>query len=143
VKEYFLEPIKGPIALPQILYDVDEFFLRPESKDSLETLYSTLMDNPNIVIELRSHTDARPTRRYKGGNKELSQLRAQSCVNYLIEKGIASDRMVPVGMGPDEPVIAMDVIKKMATAEEKDAAHQKNRRTDFKVLRTDYVPKEN
>ncbi|MBK7944476.1 MAG: OmpA family protein [Flavobacteriales bacterium] len=144
VKEYFLEPvINRAIQLPQILYDVDQFFLRPEAKDSLETLLTTLVDNPNIVVELRSHTDARPTKRYKGGNKELSQLRAQACVNYLIEKGIAADRMVPVGMGPDEPVIAMDVIKKMATVEEKEAAHQKNRRTDFKVLRTDYVPKEN
>lgn len=144
VKEYFLEPvINRAIQLPQILYDVDQFFLRPEAKDSLETLYTTMVDNPNIVIELRSHTDARPTRKYKGGNKELSQLRAQSCVNYLIEKGISADRMVPVGMGPDEPVIPMDVIKKMATREEQEAAHQKNRRTDFKVLRTDYVPKEN
>ena len=144
VKEYFLEPVLNTvIKLPQILYDVDQFFLRPEAKDSLEVLYTTLTDNPNITIELRSHTDARPTRKYKGGNKELSQLRAQSVVNYMIEKGIASDRMVPVGMGPDEPVIAMDVIKKMATTEEKEAAHQKNRRTDFKVLRTDYVPKEN
>lgn len=143
VKEYFLEPTKGPIVLPQILYDVDKFFLRPESQDSLETLYNTLVDNPNIVIELRSHTDARQTRTYKGGNKELSQLRAQSCVNYLIEKGIDPARMVPVGMGPDEPVIAMDLIKKMPTKEEQEAAHQKNRRTDFKVLRTDYVPKAN
>ncbi len=144
VKEYFLEPILNTvIKLPQILYDVDQFFLRPEAKDSLEVLYTTLTDNPNITIELRSHTDARPTRKYKGGNKELSQLRAQSVVNYMVEKGIAADRMTPVGMGPDEPVIAMDVIKKMATTEEKEAAHQKNRRTDFKVLRTDYVPKEN
>lgn len=143
VKEYFLEPIKGPIVLPQILYDVDKFVLRPEAKDSLETLYNTLVDNPNIVIELRSHTDARQTRTYKGGNKELSQLRAQSCVNYLIEKGIDPARMVAVGMGADEPVIPMDVIKKMPTKEEQEAAHQKNRRTDFKVLRTDYVPKEN
>lgn len=143
VKEYFLEPTKGPIVLPQILYDVDKFFLRPESKDSLETLYNTLVDNPNIVIELRSHTDARQTRTYKGGNKELSQLRAQACVNYLVEKGIDPARMVAVGMGADEPVIPMDVIKKMPTKEEQEAAHQKNRRTDFKVLRTDYVPKEN
>jgi peptidoglycan-associated lipoprotein len=140
VKEYFLEPTGGPIALPQILYDVDEFFLRPEAKDSLETLYQTLVDNPNIVIELRSHTDARPTRKYKGGNKELSQKRAQSCVNYLVEKGIDPVRMVPVGMGPDEPVVTMEQIKKMGTKEEQEAAHQRNRRTDFKVLRTDYVP---
>ena len=141
VKEYFLQPFeKTAIKLPQILYDVDQFFLRPEAKDSLETLYQTLVDNPNIVIELRSHTDARPTRKYKGGNKELSQLRAQSCVNYLVEKGIDAARMVPVGMGPDEPLVTMDQIKAMATKEEKEAAHQTNRRTDFRVLRSDYVP---
>ena len=72
VKEYFLQPFeKTAIKLPQILYDVDQFFLRPESKDSLETLYQTMVDNPNIVIDLRSHTDARSTRKYKGGNQEL------------------------------------------------------------------------
>ena len=141
VKEYFLQPFeKTAIKLPQILYDVDQFFLRPESKDSLEVLYTTLTDNPNIVIELRSHTDARPTRKYKGGNKELSQLRAQSCVNYLVEKGIDAARMVPVGMGPDEPLITMEQIKAMATKEEKEAAHQTNRRTDFRVIRSDFVP---
>ncbi|MBK8498134.1 MAG: OmpA family protein [Flavobacteriales bacterium] len=140
VKEYFLQPIIKEIKLPQILYDVDEFFLRPEAKDSLEVLYTTLVDNPNIVIELRSHTDARPTRRYKGGNMELSQKRAQSCVNYMIEKGIDPARMVPVGRGPEEPIITMDQIKAMATKEEKEAAHQMNRRTDFKVIRTDFVP---
>lgn len=141
VKEYFLQPFeKTAIKLPQILYDVDQFFLRPESKDSLEVLYTTLVDNPNIVIELRSHTDSRPTRKYKGGNQELSQLRAQSCVNYLIEKGIDAARMVPVGRGPSEPLVTDEQIKKMATKEEKDAAHQTNRRTDFKVIRSDYVP---
>lgn len=141
VKEYFLEPVMNrSIPLPQILYDVDRFVLRPEAKDSLETLFVTLTDNPNIVIELRSHTDARPTRAYKGGNLELSQKRAQSCVNYLVEKGIDPARMVPVGRGPDEPLVTMEQIKQMATKEEKEAAHQRNRRTDFKVLRTDFVP---
>ncbi|HMC96231.1 MAG TPA: OmpA family protein, partial [Flavobacteriales bacterium] len=141
VKEYFLQPVLHvAIVLPQILYDVDQFFLRPESKDSLEALYTTLIDNPNIVIELRSHTDSRPTRKYKGGNLELSQKRAQSCVNYLVEKGIDAARMVPVGRGAEEPLITDAQIKAMATKEEKEAAHQRNRRTDFKVLRSDYVP---
>jgi len=141
VKEYFLQPfLKTEIKLPQILYDVDEFFLRPEAKDSLETLYVTLVDNPNIVVELRSHTDSRPTRRYKGGNLELSQKRAQSCVNYLVEKGIDPARMVPVGRGPEEPLVTDAQIKAMATKEEREAAHQTNRRTDFKVLRSDFVP---
>jgi peptidoglycan-associated lipoprotein len=74
---------------------------------------------------------------------ELSQLRAQSCVNYLIERGIDPARMVPVGRGAEEPLVTMDQIKKMATKEEQEAAHQRNRRTDFKVLRSDFVPKAN
>lgn len=141
VKEYFLQPfLKTEIKLPQILYDVDEFFLRPEAKDSLETLFVTLTDNPNIVIELRSHTDSRPTRKYKGGNQELSQKRAQAVVNYMVERGIDPARMVPVGMAATEPVVTDAQIKAMATKEERDAAHQVNRRTDMKVLRSDYVP---
>ena len=74
---------------------------------------------------------------------ELSQKRAQSCVNYLVTKGIDPVRMVPVGRGPEEPRISDEAIKKMATKEEKEAAHQKNRRTDFKVLSYDYVPQAN
>lgn len=145
VKEYFLQPAArgGVVNLPSVIYDVDRFELLDASKDSLEIAYQTLVDNPTLVVELRSHTDARPTRRYKGGNMELSQLRAQSCVNYLIERGIDPARMVPVGRGAEEPLVTMDQIKKMATKEEQEAAHQRNRRTDFKVLRSDFVPKAN
>jgi len=145
VKEYYLQPVikdKG-IPLPQVLYEVDKFDLTQAGKDSLETLYNTLLENPTIIIELRSHTDSRNTRTYKGGNLELSQKRAQSCVNYLVTKGIDPARMVPVGKGATEPLITDEQIAKMATKEEKEAAHQKNRRTDFKVLSFDYVPKEN
>lgn len=143
VKEYFLQPIKDKgIPLPQVLYEVDKFELTQAGKDSLETLYTTLVENPTIVIELRSHTDSRKTTRYKGGNLELSQKRAQSCVNYLVSKGIDPVRMIPVGRGAEEPLITDAEIAKMTTKEEKEAAHQKNRRTDFKVIRFDYVPKE-
>ncbi|MFT3883881.1 MAG: OmpA family protein [Flavobacteriales bacterium] len=108
VKEYFLQPAVPPVGgipLPQVLYEVDKFALTQAGKDSLETLYNTLVENPTIVIELRSHTDSRQTRSYKGGNMELSQLRAQSCVNYLVTKGIDPARMVPVGKGATEPLI--------------------------------------
>ncbi len=144
-KEYYLQPVikdKG-IPLPQVLYNIDDFALTDAGKDSLETLYTTLVENPTIVIELRSHTDARPTRKYKGGNLELSQKRAQSCVNYLVQKGIDPARMTPVGRGAEEPLIGMEEIKKMKTKEEQEAAHQRNRRTDFKVISFDFVPKEN
>lgn len=145
VREYLLQGARAGdvVKLPTILYETDKFALLDVSKDSLEIAYQTLIDNPTLVVELRSHTDARPTRSYRGGNLELSQLRAQSCVNYLVTRGIDPARMVPVGRGPDEPVVPMDKINKMATKEEKDAAHQMNRRTDFKILRWDYVPKEN
>ncbi|MCW5900651.1 MAG: OmpA family protein [Flavobacteriales bacterium] len=145
VKEYFLQPavVGGVVLLPTILYETDKFALLDASKDSLQVAYQTLIDNPTLVVELRSHTDARPTRTYKGGNKELSQLRAQSCVNYLVTLGVDPARLVPVGRGADEPRITMDQINKMATKEEKEAAHQLNRRTDMKVLSWDHVPKEN
>ncbi len=145
VKEYFLQPaeVGDVVELPSVQYDVDEFALLPASMDSLEIAYNTLIDNPTMVVELRSHTDSRPTRRYKGGNMELSQKRAQSCVNYLVTKGIDPARMVPVGRGAEETKIDDTTIKKMATKEEKEAAHQVNRRTDFKVLNYDYVPKAN
>ena len=143
-KEYYLQPVienKG-IPLPQVLYEVDKFDLTQAGKDSLETLYNTLVENPTIVIELRSHTDSRNTRTYKGGNMELSQKRAQSCVNYLVTKGIDPVRMVPVGKGATEPIVTDAEIKALKTKEEHEAAHQKNRRTDFTVLSFDYVPKE-
>jgi peptidoglycan-associated lipoprotein len=143
VREYFLQPpISSGIELPQVLYPLDEYVLTDQAKDSLETLYQILVDNPTIVIELRSHTDSRQTRRYRGGNMELSQRRAQSCVNYLITKGIDPERMVAVGRGAEEPKIADAVIAKLPTREEKEAAHAKNRRTDFRVIRWDFTPKQ-
>lgn len=145
VKEYYLQPARKGVVinLPTVLYEVDQFALIPAGMDSLEIAYQTLMENPTLVVELRSHTDSRPTRKYKGGNMELSQKRAQSCVNYLVTKGIDPARMIPVGRGAEEPRITDEEIKKMATKEEKEAAHQMNRRTDFKVMGFDFVPKEN
>jgi len=125
------------IRFPEVLYDLDKFFLRPESKDSLNFLYQTLINNPTIVIELSSHTDSRSSDEY---NKSLSQNRAKSCVDYLVnEKKIPLARLKPVGYGETKLLIKDDVIDKLPTVEEKEAAHQKNRRTVFRVLSWDYV----
>ena len=113
------------------------------SKDSLDFLYNTLIDNPTIVIELQAHTDCRGGNDY---NQKLSQRRAQSCVDYLISKGIPSGRMKAVGYGEDRPKmegLECDAISDLSTAEEQEAAHQKNRRTQFIVLNFDYVSKDN
>jgi peptidoglycan-associated lipoprotein len=150
-----LTPIDKPIELPNIFYDFDKWDLRPESMVSLDKLVETLNDNPNITIELMSHTDARNTEEY---NLVLSQKRAQSAVDYLVSKGIDIVRLTPKGYGKSTPkfvdadMAAHNPFLKVGTQlteqfingllndEQKEIAHQINRRTEFKVLRTDYVP---
>jgi peptidoglycan-associated lipoprotein len=152
----YLSSIAKPIDLPNIFYDFNKADLRPESMVTLDKFIETLNDNPNVTIELMSHTDAR------GGvepNIELSQRRAQSVVDYLIQKGIASDRLSAKGYGKSQPKVAdkkisdlysflpvgttlgEDFINALKTSEQQEIAHQINRRTEFKVLRTDYIPK--
>src|SRR5690606_10971936 len=144
VYEFLLQTVKRPIRLPEVRYDFDKWDLQVNdsvnSKDSLNYLYDLMMDNPTIVVRLRSHTDCRGNDKY---NRELAQKRAQECVKYLVnEKGIPSERLVPLGMGEDEPLPGLDCksIDKMATENEREAAHQRNRRTDCLILSWDYVP---
>jgi peptidoglycan-associated lipoprotein len=150
--------IDKPIELPNIFYDFNKYDLRPESMVSLDKLVETLNDNPNVTIELMSHTDSRDTEEY---NYELSQRRAQSVVEYLIEKGIEPDRLSAKGYGESSPkvvdasvvnqasflktgiTLTEEYINSLPTEEQKEIAHQINRRTEFRVLRTDYEPPEN
>lgn len=137
---YELIPIKEEgIKLPEILYEFDKTTLTDQAKDSLDYLYDILVNNPQIVIELRANTDSRGSDKY---NLKLSQGRAESVVKYLSSLGIASERMVPKGYGETNLLISDAEINKMATEEEREAAHQLNRRTDFIVLRDDYVPQD-
>jgi peptidoglycan-associated lipoprotein len=115
-----------------------KYTLRPESEDSLMFLYQTLIDNPTLVIELSAHTDSRGSDK---SNQILSENRAKSCVDFLIAKGIDPERMVPKGYGETRLLVTDAEIAKLKTVEEKEAAHQKNRRTVFSVIRSDYVPK--
>jgi len=148
-----LTAIDKPIELPNILYDFGKWDLRPESMVSLDKLIETLLDNPNVTIELMSHTDSRDTEEY---NQQLSQKRAQSVVQYLIDKGIAPERLLAKGYGESTPkVVDQDIAKQnpflkagatlteqyinsLANDEQREIAHQINRRTEFRVLRTDY-----
>jgi peptidoglycan-associated lipoprotein len=149
-----LTAIDRPIELPNILYDFDKWELRPESMVSLDKLVETLTDNPNVTIELMSHTDARNTAEY---NLILSQKRAQSVVNYLVSKGIELERLTAKGYGKSSPKVVdatisaqysflkagtqltEQFVNNLPNDEQKEIAHQINRRTEFKVLRTDYV----
>lgn len=154
----YMAPIYKPIELPNILYDLAQWSLRPESMVALDELVETLEDNPNITIELMSHTDVRPFRTLS--NLELSQRRAQSVVDYLIEKGIHPQRLQARGYGPDVPRVVDESIASqydflavgdtlgkayidaLPDNEKQEVAHQLNRRTEFRVLSTDFVPQE-
>ena len=144
-REYFLKEviIDKEYDLPLVLYPFDKSELLVNnvvnSKDSLNYLFDLLTRNPNFVIQLESHTDTRGKDQY---NRDLSQRRAETCVAYLASKGLDRERMVPVGMGETSPLIKDREINAMSTEEEQERAHQVNRRTVFKILRYDYVPKE-
>jgi len=151
----YLASITQVIELPNIFYDFAKWDLRPESMVSLDNLVETLNDNPNVTIELMSHTDSRGT---PADNQELSQKRAQSVVDYLISKGIAADRLQAQGYGESQPkvvdekviaqydflelddVLSEAFINQLASPELQEKAHQVNRRTEFRVLSTEYIP---
>ena len=146
-----------PIALPEILYDFGRWELLPQFRDSLNGLVQTLNDNPQLVIELASHTDTRGT---ESSNDTLSQRRAQSVVDYLIEQGIDPARLEARGYGERRPrtlnrtitrdgttfragvTLTEDYISRLTTERMREAAHALNRRTEFRILRDDFSPPE-
>jgi outer membrane protein OmpA-like peptidoglycan-associated protein len=109
-------------VLENIYYDLAKADIRPDAALELDKLVKILKDNPNIRIELSSHTDSRSGDDY---NLALSQVRAQSAVDYLVSQGIAADRLVAKGYGETQLRI-----QNAQTEEE----HQTNRRTEFKVI---------
>ena len=156
-KEYELKPIpEEPIMLPDILYDLAKWDLKPQFEDSLQGLIETLQLNPTITIELASHTDARAS---EESNDILSQKRAQSVVDYLIIRGIDPMRLTAKGYGERVPrtiqkditvrgytfkagtQLTEDFINKLPNNELREAAHQMNRRTEFRILSKDFVPR--
>ncbi len=142
-----LDPISRPIVMPRIEYEFNSAQLKKEGKKSLDDLVELLDENRDIVIQLRSHTDHIGS---EEANLKLSQKRAESCINYLIEKGVEKERLYPIGMGEKEPFVIPENFKssfksntklteeyiKELNKELDEEARQYNRRTDFKVLGT-------
>lgn len=152
--ELYLTPTENPVNLENINYAFGSADLMPESIAALDTLIELLQANPTITIELMAHTDHVGSEQF---NFELSQRRAQSVVNYLIEKGINPGRLVAKGYGETWPktvtreiaarydflkrgdILTEDFINKLPDEEKKQIAQGLNRRTEFRVLRTDYI----
>lgn len=112
--------------LENIYYDLDKSNIRPDAALVLDTLVATLRDNPDLKIELSSHTDSRASDSY---NLALSQRRAQAAVDYLVKRGIARERLIAKGYG--ETKLVNECADGVSCTEEQ---HQMNRRTEFKVL---------
>ena len=132
-QDFFLGKIpEGDIEIEGIEYDFDKATLRPKSMEILDKIVDLLKINDNLSIELSSHTDARGNDAY---NMKLSQGRAQSCVDYILSKGIEKKRIMATGYGETKPIIPEAEINKMVPkSEEFETAHQKNRRTAFRVI---------
>ncbi|GAB4038161.1 OmpA family protein [Spirosoma gilvum] len=109
-------------VLENIYYDLDKYNIRSDAAVELDKLVTILQDNPTLKIELGSHTDARASDAY---NQKLSQNRAKSAVEYIVSKGIDADRLTYKGYGETQLIV-----KNAKTEEE----HQRNRRTEFKIL---------
>jgi peptidoglycan-associated lipoprotein len=138
-------------TLPIITFPVVEFSSKSNklvqipsinnSKDSLNFMYQILIQNPDIIIEIQGHSDCTE----KDYDKKLSQRRAQTCVDYLVSKGIPKERLVAKGYGDENPLFRLDCesISKLPTKVEKEKAHQMNRRVQFIVLGENYKPSDN
>ena len=121
-------------VLENIYYDLDSANIRPDAAIELDKLVQILMDNPEINIELSSHTDSIATVEY---NLNLSQRRAQSAVNYLIQHGIAPDRLTAKGYGELRPIAR----NTNPDGSDNPEGRQRNRRTEFKILEINAIPK--
>lgn len=150
--DFILASVTKPNIVDNIFYDFDKATLRPESKEALDGVVQMLRDNPNITIEMASHTDRKGSDEY---NIALSERRAKSVVDYLIGAGIPADRLQYQGYGESRP---MTITKRLArefpqfeegqtldeafiltlSPEEQEVADQINRRTEFQVLSVDY-----
>lgn len=140
------------VKMDNIFYEFGKWTLTKESEAGLQGLVKILTDNPNITIELSAHTDMVGTDK---ANDELSQKRAQAVVDYLIKAGIAADRLTAVGYGKKKPVTVTaehakqykwlkegDVLTpefiQALPADKQEICNTLNRRTEFKVLKTNY-----
>ena len=150
--DFILSSITKPVVIDNIFYDFDKATLRPESKTALDEMAQVLRDNPNVTIEMASHTDRIGSDEY---NIRLSSRRAQSVIDYLISVGIDARRLQSQGYGKSRP---KTITKKLAreypqftegqvldeefvnslSPEDQEAADQINRRTEFQVLSIDY-----
>ena len=150
--DFTLTPLYRPVRIDNIFFEFNKATLTDASLPALEGLHKLLLDNPYIIVEIGAHTDRIGTEAF---NNTLSEQRAQSVVNYLVEQGVEKDRLVAKGYGKSQPVKVDSRLEQTyrflkedtyldegyintLTPEQQEIADQINRRSEFKVLKTTY-----
>ncbi len=113
-----------------IYYDFDKSFIRSDAEVTLNNIIDILKSNPDLVIEVRSHTDALGSNPY---NDQLSARRTTSAVQYLLDAGISNGRLLPASFGEAMPVAP----NRKANGQDYPEGRQKNRRTEFRIVEYD------
>ncbi|GIV34021.1 MAG: cell envelope biogenesis protein OmpA [Chitinophagales bacterium] len=128
-KEFILMPIEKSkvYQLENIYYEPNKADLNEEARKTLKSLYELLIENPRLIVEIRSHTDSVGDAKY---NMQLSQQRAENCVDYLISLGIEKSRLIPKGFGEDAPLAP----NSFPDGTDNPEGRKKNRRTEFKII---------
>jgi OOP family OmpA-OmpF porin len=129
-KDLYLAPIEvGQVfRLNNVFFDFDKFSLRPESFVELDRVVKFLNDYPNVVIEMSAHTDSKGADDY---NMTLSDNRARSVMEYILSKGIATERITSHGYGETKPVAP----NANADGSDNPEGRQLNRRVEFTILK--------
>lgn len=105
---------------------------------ALDGIITLLKDNPTLVIEIASHQGI-----YEQADSKLSIQRAQAVYDYILVEGIESDRLIPKSYGRTGLRFTEKEMNKLKTSQEKEEMDKRNRRVDFRVIRTDFVPPKN
>jgi len=121
------EKDKTVIKTEEIHFDYTLWYLRRESRERLEVVLAVMRKYPGMVVEVGTHTDIRGNENY---NSELSQKRANAVKEYLVDKGIADNRIIAKGYGESRPIIEC-ATEEACTEEE----HELNRRCEFVVVK--------
>lgn len=150
--DFILAAINKPVIVENVFYEFDRADVTPESAAALNEIIQMLEDNPNVSIELGAHTDMIGNENY---NLRLSERRAKAVVDYLIQHGVAADRLTPKGYGKSQPrtitrkqareypmfkegdVLTDEYIRALPP-EQQEIANALNRRTEFRVLDINY-----
>lgn len=147
--EYDTITIEEVFVLENILYDFNDDRIKTEAEADLEVVLELMNQYPEMKIELGSHTDNRGQATY---NRNLSQRRAESARRWLMRQGVDRERIEAVGYGEEVPktisakmaarydflqegdVLTEDFIDALPTEVLQEAAHEINRRTEFKII---------